>query len=237
MPRTPSDSTEKIRAKKRHFLAREKTIIEKALFLLIRDGVDKVTVSAISREAGVGKGTIYKHFLTKTEILMRIVLDYERHITENLRRGIESAEAGDPGAAARSYFQARLADPSLDRLVQLLEARLHDNDEVTDKIDELHALRRSNVDALNSMLARLIDKGVLEDVPPHYHYLACWALAQGAVEAYFNISYGAAVEDKKDFLNFIGNIGITMGNRGQLRDEKIANSSASANKTGINHPV
>ena len=88
MPRSISDSTEKIRAKKRRFLEREETIIEKALCLLIRDGVDKVTVSAISREAGVGKGTIYKHFLTKTEILMRIVLDYERHITENLRQGI-----------------------------------------------------------------------------------------------------------------------------------------------------
>ncbi|PHS76414.1 TetR/AcrR family transcriptional regulator [Porticoccus sp.] len=235
MPRSISDSTEKIRAKKKRFLEREETIIEKALCLLIRDGVDKVTVSAISREAGVGKGTIYKHFLTKTEILMRIVLDYERHITENLRQGIEAAEAGDPGAAARSYFQARLADPSLDRLVQLLEVRLHDNYEVVDKMDELHALRRSNVDALHSMLAKLIEKGVLEDVPPHYHYMACWALAQGAVEAYFNISYGVAVEDKEDFLNFIGNIGITMGNRGQLRDDKIASSSANASRDEIHH--
>ena len=102
----PSDSTDRIREKKKHFLAREERIIERALYLLIRDGIDKVTVSAISREAGVGKGTIYKHFLTKTEILMRIVLDYERSITENLRIGIEATEAGDPGAAARALFSS-----------------------------------------------------------------------------------------------------------------------------------
>ncbi|MEH6467306.1 MAG: TetR/AcrR family transcriptional regulator [Porticoccus sp.] len=218
MPRSP-DSTDKIREKKKRFLSREEHIIEKALFLLVRDGIDKVTVSAISSAAGVGKGTVYKHFLTKTEILMRIVLNYERNITENLRKGIEATEAGDPGAAARSYFQARLSDPSLDRLVQQLEVKLQGNGEVEDKMLELHTMRRSNIDALNVMIAKLIDKDILEDVPPHYHYLSCWALAQGAVEAYFNVSYGADLKDKEDFLRFVANIGITMGNRGQLRDD------------------
>lgn len=218
MSRSP-DSTDKIREKKKRFLSREERIIEKALSLLVRDGIDKVTVSAIAREAGVGKGTVYKHFLTKTEILMRIVLNYERNITENLRKGIESTEAGDPGAAARSYFQARLSDPALDRLVQQLEVKLQGNEEVEDKMLELHTMRRSNINALNVMIAKLIDKGILEDVPPHYHYLSCWALAQGAVEAYFNVSYGADVDDKEDFLRFVANIGITMGNSGQLRDD------------------
>jgi len=212
------DSMDKIREKKKRFLAREERIIEKALQLLIRDGIDKVTVSAIAREAGVGKGTVYKHFLTKTEILVRIVLDYERSITHNLRIGIEKTEAGDPGAAARSYFHARLTNPALDRLVQQLETRLEGDKEVADKMEELHGLRRSNIDALNSMIVKLIDKGVLEDVPPQYHYLSCWALAQGAVEAYFNVSYAADVEDKEGFLRFAANIGITMGNKGQLLD-------------------
>lgn len=225
MPK-PVDSMDKIREKKRRFLAREERIIAKALELLIEHGIDKVTVSAIAKEAGVGKGTVYKHFLTKTEILMRIVLDYEQSITENLRLGIEATEEGDPGAAARSYFQARLSNPALDRLVQQLEVKLEGNDEVADKMAELHAMRRSNIDALNNMIAKLIDKGILEDVPPHYQYLSCWALAQGAVEAYFNVSYGADVEDKEDFLRFISSIGITMGNRGQMRDLVLTKNSA-----------
>lgn len=215
------DSMDRIREKKKSFLAREERIIDKALQLLIRDGIDRVTVSAIAKEAGVGKGTVYKHFLTKTEILMRIVVDYEQSITKNLRLGIEASEAGDPGAAARSYFQARLSDPALDRLVQQLEVKLEGNEEVAVSMAELHAIRRSNIDVLNAMIIKLIDKGLLEDVPPEYHYLSSWALAQGAVEAYFNMSYGAEVEDKEGFLRFIANIGITMGNRGQLRDEPV----------------
>jgi AcrR family transcriptional regulator len=226
MPK-PEDSMDKIREKKRRFLAREERIIEKALQLLIQHGIDKVTVSAIAKEAGVGKGPVYKHFLTKTEILMRIVLDYEQSITENLRLGSEATEEGVPGAAARSYFQARLSDPALDRLVQQLEVKLEGNDEVADKMAELHTMRRSNIDALNSMIAKLIDKGILEDVPPHYQYLSCWALAQGAVEAYFNVSYGADVEDKEDFLRFVSSIGITMGNRGQMRDHMVFSKTSS----------
>lgn len=209
---------DKIREKKRCFLAREKRIINKSLDLLIRDGIDKVTVAAIAKEAGVGKGTVYKHFLTKTEILMRIILDYEQNITENLRLGIQATEKGDPGAAARAYFTARLSNPALDRLVQQLEVKLESNSDVSEKMDELHNLRRSNIDALNTMIATLIDKDILEDVPPHFHYLSCWALAQGAVDAFFNISYGENVTDKDDFLRFVTSIGITMGNRGQAHD-------------------
>ena len=217
MSKVMTSAAERIREKKKRFLNREQRIVDASLKLLLEKGIDNVTVSAIAREAGVGKGTVYKHFLTKTEILMCIMLNYERNITENLKEGIEATEKGDPGAAARSYFKARLENPAVDRLVQQLEIRLENDPEVKVKMDELYALRLSNVNALNAMVEKLIAKGLLEDVPPQYHYLACWAMAQGAVEVYFNNSFGTQVDDKDDLLNFLSNIGITMGNRGQLR--------------------
>ena len=211
-------STEKIREKKRRFLAREQRIIDAALELLLEQGVDRVTVSSIARRAGIGKGTIYKHFLTKNEIFMRIVLDYEHSLAHNLGEGIAAATGDDPGAAATAYFRSRLANPALDRLVQQLEIRLEVEQEVEAQIQELHHIRRSNVSALNNMVAGLIDEKVLEDVPPHYHYLSCWALAQGAVDLYFNKTLDSMdSNDKKQLLEYIAGIGVTMGNRGQLR--------------------
>ena len=65
-------------------------------------------------------------------------------------------------------------------------------------------------------MTHLIGKGILEDVPPHYHYLACWALAQGAVELCFNKSWNYRT-DNTELMEFITNIGVTMGNRGQYR--------------------
>ena len=120
----PHTSAERIRQKKRVFLAREQSVIDAALELFLDEGIDNVTVSKIARRAGIGKGTVYKHFLTKNEILMRIMLDYEKKLSINLAVGIKKAEAGDPGAASKAYFQSRLARPELDRLVQQLEVRL-----------------------------------------------------------------------------------------------------------------
>ncbi|UTW45787.1 TetR/AcrR family transcriptional regulator [bacterium SCSIO 12696] len=218
MKTSRNSSTEKILEKKRRFLAREEGIVEAALALLLERGVDRVTVSDIAHSAGIGKGTVYKHFLTKNEILMRIVMDYERRLSESLNAGIERARNGEPGAAAMAYFQWRLSNPSLDRLVQQLEMRLEAEPEMLTELKELHSLRHSNMDSLNSMVEDLIKEGRLENVPPHHHYLACWALAQGAVELFFNKTLDILdISDKRELLNYITSIGVTMGNRGQLK--------------------
>jgi AcrR family transcriptional regulator len=211
-------STEKIKEKKRSFLAREQLIVDTARSLLIDNGVDNVTVAEIAGNAGIGKGTVYKHFESKAEIMVRIMLDYEKSTAANLKAGIKATGSGDAGAAVKAYFNSRLAYPALDRLVQQLEISLEREPSVASQMEELLAIRRSSVEKLSAMVEKLIKKGILEDVPPHYHYLACWALAQGAVDVCFNRGFADQFENKKDLLNFIADIGVTMGNRGQLRN-------------------
>jgi len=211
-----TSSADRIRQKKKLFLRREQKIIKAALDLLLATSIDGVTVSKIANGAGIGKGTVYKHFMTKNEILVRIILDYERNITSCLATGIKKAENGDAGAAAKSYFEARLARPDLDRLVQQLEDRLLDDASIADQINDLHGIRRSNETSLSQMLTKQIGAGVLEDVPPHFHYLACWALAQGAVDLWYNKSWNYR-HDTAGLMEFITNIGVTMGNMGQYR--------------------
>lgn len=210
-------STDKIKAKKRRFLAREQLIVDASRLLLIDKGIDKVTVADIARGAGIGKGTVYKHFESKAEIMMRIMLDYEKSTAAHLKAGIKETVNGNAGAAVKAYFKSRLANPALDRLVQQLEMRLEQESSVATQMEELLAIRRSSVLKLSAMVEKLIKKGVLEDVPAHYHYLACWALAQGAVDVCFNRGFADQFEDKEKLLNFIVDIGVTMGNRGQLR--------------------
>jgi AcrR family transcriptional regulator len=216
-----SSSADRIREKKKLFLAREQRVIDAAVELFLEESIDRITVSKIAVRAGIGKGTVYKHFLTKNEILIRIILNYEQNITTKLTDGIKRAEAGDSGAAAKSYFQARLENPKLDRLVQQLEDRLVESGDVANQVEQLHQLRRSNEDALAGLTSKLIDRGVLEDVPPHFHYLACWALAQGAVELCFNKTWNYRT-DTNELMEFITNIGVTMGNQGQYHpDNKV----------------
>ena len=109
------------------------------------------------------------------------------------------------------------------------------------QLDQLHQMRRSNEDSSNSMITRLIDRGVLEDVPPHYHYLACWALAQGAVELCFSRSWNYRL-DSEELMKFITGVGVTIGNRGQYRDPsklfkfKINSAPNSSSKPSSGNP-
>ena len=60
-----TSSADRIREKKKLFLDREQKIIGAALELFLKESIDSVTVSKIASKAGIGKGTVYKHFLTK----------------------------------------------------------------------------------------------------------------------------------------------------------------------------
>jgi AcrR family transcriptional regulator len=48
-------SSDRIREKKKLFLAREQKVVNAALELLIGENIDRVTVSKIASKAGIGK--------------------------------------------------------------------------------------------------------------------------------------------------------------------------------------
>ena len=97
--------------------------------------------------------------------------------------------------------------------------------DVIEQIEQLHQLRLSNEDALAGLTSQLIARGVLEDVPPHFHYLACWALAQGAIELCFNKTWNYRT-DTTELMEFITNIGVTMGNQGQYHPDSPADKKS-----------
>ena len=57
-----NNSAERIRQEKEIVLAREHERLSTTLALLLEQSIDKVTVSKIAVRAGIGKGTVYKHF-------------------------------------------------------------------------------------------------------------------------------------------------------------------------------
>ena len=75
----------------------------------------------IADTVGIGKGTIYKHFKSKAEIYLRLMLDYERDLNELLH----SADVDrDKEALSRAYFEFRMRDPQRYRLSDRLEEKV-----------------------------------------------------------------------------------------------------------------
>lgn len=216
-----TSSIERAHKKVQQFRAREQAILDAALELLIAHGEDRVTVESIAEHINIGKGTIYKHFRSKGEIYVQLLLDYEKKLTNSLQEALKDSSA----AAARIYFEFRLSHPERDRLFQRLEEKLRYDPSVSEQIGALHELRASNRDGLNKMIKHRIDIGALEDVDPAFHYGICWALAQGAVELWHNPFFNDYVGDKQAFLEFVSDVGINMGRAG-IRSGKSASYKA-----------
>ena len=85
----------------------------------------------IARRAGVGAGTVYRHFPTKEALLEAVVVD---RLEALLAEAQEAMTAADPGAAFFDYFVAMVADAG-------------------SKMDLADALSRSGVDVLEATRA------------------------------------------------------------------------------------
>jgi AcrR family transcriptional regulator len=204
----------KLREKKKKFLLREKEIKNSAISLLKKKGVNNVTVSLIARDVGVGKGTIYKHYASKAEILMSIVRDYEKNIADNILSSARQTNECDPLNVIRSYTRIRLSDPGLDRLVRHLEIQLMDDLQVAESMSQLLISKRSSIALINATLSGLTDRGLLQNAPPSYYYLSYIVLIEGAVDIYLGADCNSSIKDKEGLLSFISNIGVTIGKIG-----------------------
>ncbi len=204
---------EKARQKVEKFRQRETAILDAALELLIENGEESVTVEQIAAKVDIGKGTIYKHFTSKTEIYMRLLFDYEQALANKMKSAIECAQQGDIKAPARAYFASRIANPVKDLLFQRLEEKIITLKQAPELIDELHQMRNAIENSLNQVFEQRIAEGKLKNVPPYFYYATYWALTQGAVELYHSKSFSGVIEDMDKMLEFIMDVGVHMGNQ------------------------
>ncbi|GAB1257318.1 TetR/AcrR family transcriptional regulator [Aurantivibrio plasticivorans] len=204
---------EKTQRKIEKFRQREQRILDAALELLITHGEETVTVEQIANHVDIGKGTIYKHFTSKVEIYMRLLLDYESQLADRLRDAIREAEAGNYAAPARAYFESRMSDPTKDRLFQRLEEKVIALKQAPEMIEELHKMRNDIMESMNDLFTRRIQEGYMEDVPPHFYYYTYWALTQGAVELFHSKTFSKIDESGGDLMRFIMEVGVHMGDK------------------------
>jgi AcrR family transcriptional regulator len=108
-----------MRLQDRLFLQRESAILEAARLLFRQQSWDRVTIAEVATQAGIGKGTVYKHFPSKEALYARLALDMSRANLAKLR----DLQAAQPAQLAmrqviRRAFEQMLDDPILAQLCQ-----------------------------------------------------------------------------------------------------------------------
>ena len=99
------------------FAQRERSILDAALHLFHQQPWDRLTIAEVAEHAGIGKGTVYKHFPSKEALYAQLVLEFSRH---NLLQIQEQAASLAPDqrlrAVIRQAFSEMLADPVMTQL-------------------------------------------------------------------------------------------------------------------------
>lgn len=94
------------------FQQRENALLESARQLFQEQSWDRVTIAEVARHAGIGKGTVYKHFSSKEALYARLVLDCSRQHLSELREVANQAPAHEAmRRVIRRAFEQLLADP------------------------------------------------------------------------------------------------------------------------------
>lgn len=99
------------------FQQRERSILDAASHLFHQQPWDRLTIATVAAYAGIGKGTVYKHFPSKEALYAQLVLEFSRKNIEGLSR----KAASSPGPqrmrqVIRQAFDVLQADPVMTQL-------------------------------------------------------------------------------------------------------------------------
>lgn len=160
-------------SRQQQFKNREEKILATAEQLLLEAGSGDITLDSLADQLDLAKGTLYKHFSSKDELYLRIIIRYEEQLF-NINKIDDSVSAG----VSRMILQ-QLMSPQKALLFNQIEERLAASAQGLNRMfGELYEIRRAR-------MKRLIDltSGYLQSqnsgLSTRDYLSTIWAIGQG----------------------------------------------------------
>ncbi|HAN79909.1 MAG TPA: hypothetical protein DCQ47_00505 [Gammaproteobacteria bacterium] len=136
---TESANSERELRKRQAFIDREQDILSVSESLMADKGVRKVSIDTIAARTGIGKGTIYKHFDSKRDLLIAIAERHYAALFELLGRST------DPTQALSDWIDARLGGARKSILIRELTETLAGDSGALSKLRESQVRMRKRL--------------------------------------------------------------------------------------------
>ena len=171
------------------FRAREALIFQVAEQLLLENGEAGMTLDALAAELDLAKGTLYKHFQSKDELYMLLIIRNERMLLEMIQ------DSDKVFAEHLAFFMLHhLHHPERTVLFHQIEERLSTTGQgINHLFNELYQVRKSRL----RVIIRLTETYLLEIVSgmSSRDYLASiWSITHG----------GAAILNSSFYQRYLG---------------------------------
>ena len=105
-------------SRQQQFKHREESILQVAEQLLLESGDGDITLDSLAEQLDLAKGTLYKHFVSKDELFLRIIIRHEQQLLQNSQIG------DDASAGVARIILYQLLNPQRAMLLNQIEEKL-----------------------------------------------------------------------------------------------------------------
>lgn len=164
-----------------------RALVEAAVDLMTREGVDALTLRATARRAGVSPAAPYRHFADKQALLAAVAEEGFRAMVEEMRRASGEHEA-EPLTALRAvglaYVAFAIRHPS--------HFRVMFGREVADRsaYRDLGEAARAAFELLAEAVAQCQRSGLVREGDPRALAVSAWAMVHGLADLQVNRQLG-----------------------------------------------
>ncbi|ONG38954.1 TetR family transcriptional regulator [Alkanindiges hydrocarboniclasticus] len=157
------------------FRAREALIFDVAERLLLESGEMGMTLDALALELDLAKGTLYKHFQSKDELYLLLIIRNEQALLDMVRDN-----QGDFQARLVFYMLHHLHHPERTVLFHQIEERLSAGAQGLGILfNQLYRIRKQRLRLIIGITDNYL-KGINSSMPVRDYLAAIWSITQGA---------------------------------------------------------
>lgn len=154
--------------------ATRKRILSAARPVFLRDGFLDANLNEVAQAAGVGKGTLYRHFENKGDLYIAVLSEHGDHFIESLRAAVDLGANAitQIERIARFYVDYWVAHPEHFKIVWAMQNRDLIGPLSPDLVAQVRALFEAPMRILESLIRGGVERGELRPCHP-------WNLANG----------------------------------------------------------
>jgi AcrR family transcriptional regulator len=160
--------------RQQNFLIRKEKILNMAESLLL-DNHQDITLSELASELDIAKGTIYKHFKSKNQLYLELIILNEKRIL-----GISEACHNDIQTYISQYMLYHMLNSNRTILLHTIEERLTNNEKnLKELFQELYQIREQRIIGIKDITHEYLESaGSTLSIRDYLSYI--WTVTYGA---------------------------------------------------------
>lgn len=186
------------------FLIRKERILNVAEKLLLENN-QEITLDELVAELDIAKGTLYKHFKSKNELLLELVIQNEKKLLD-----ISQKHHTDFKEYAPIYMLHHLLAPARTILLHQLEENLTMSESKLNHLfEELYEIRQARILAIKEITEAYL-KSVNYDMSIRDYLSYIWSLTYGAALLLNSSYYQRSIGSRQKLINLYVNQALSL---------------------------